>query len=77
MFLCGGSDAFIILADRFAAVFALQPADDEMTFREALKMLAEEHVERETADCARDRNQFCGYFLTNLKTKSCSDPADK
>ena len=41
-----------------------------MPFREALKMLAEEHVERETADCASDRNQFRGNFLTDFKTKS-------
>ena len=48
-----------------------------MPFREALKVLAEEHIERETADCTRDRNQFRGHLLTHFKTKSRSDPANE
>ena len=41
-----------------------------MAFCETLKVLAEEYIERETPDCARNRNQFCSDFFTHLKTES-------
>jgi hypothetical protein len=65
----------VILANRFAPVFALQAADREMPFREALKVPAKKNVERETADCARDGDEFRGHFLADLKTKSRSNLA--
>ena len=66
---------FVSLANRFAAVFALQAADREMPFGEALKVMAKKNVERETADCASNGDEFRGHFLADLKTKSRSNLA--
>ncbi len=68
---------FVILTNRLAAVFAFKAANREMAFREALKVVAEHDVERETADCAGDGDELRGHFLTYLKAKSGSDLAQE
>jgi hypothetical protein len=66
---------FVILANHFPAVFALQAANHEMPFSQTLKVLAEKYVERETTGRAGDRDELRGNFLADLKTESGSDPA--
>src|SRR5271154_4836905 len=60
----------IELADRGAAIGALEPAQREMTLRDPLKVIHENHIDGRPADRAEDRQRARGSLVGHHKAKA-------